>query len=84
MPFETIVGKVENSIYQHFHLLQQFFQFSPRHVTSLETHFNLLSANAFNLDPSKILLFGNRVNLKLPGKRCIKGDSTVGKINRYP
>ena len=60
-PFENIVGKGENAGDQHFLLFQQCF------LPVQKTNFNfsvrsiLSSANAFNLDSSKILLFGKEL-----------------------
>ena len=58
-PFENIVGKAENAGNQHFLL----FPFSTHLKTNcnFSVAFNLSSAHAFNLDQSKILLFGKEL-----------------------
>ena len=64
-PFENIEGKGENAGNQHF-LLFAFPTMFPTHpITNLyfSITFNLSSANAFNLDQSKILLFGTELTL---------------------
>ena len=67
-PFENIVGKGENAGKQHFLLCQQCFLPIPNlpiypcflpipnQITIFQSH--LSSANAFNLDQSKIVMFG--------------------------
>ena len=57
-PFENIVGKGENAGNQHFLLFPQFFHPSQKEFLCFLVTFKLLSANAFNLDQSKILVFG--------------------------
>ena len=57
---ENIVGKGENAGNQHFLLFPQCFLPFLKQSSVSESHL-LSSANAFNLDKSKILLFG-RVN----------------------
>ena len=59
-PFENIVGKEENAGNQHFHLFPQF-SILPRTNFVIWVTFNLLSANAFNKDWSKILLFAKEL-----------------------
>ena len=60
--FESIVGKGENAGNQHFILLPQCFLSYQREKLSFNQH--LSSANAFNLDQSKILPFGKGFNNK--------------------
>ena len=61
-PFETIEGKGENAGNQYFLLFPQcFFFFQP--YQGQESSFMFSSANALNLDQSKILSFGNDLNL---------------------
>ena len=50
--FENIVRKGENAANQHFLLFPQCFVFFPKQISTLS------STNDFNLDQSKILLFG--------------------------
>ena len=57
-PFENIVGKGKNAGNQHFLLFPQYFLPVPRQISVFESHLFFSSANAFNLDQSKILLFG--------------------------
>ena len=57
--FENIVGKGENAGNQHFLFFPQCFQ--PKSNFSFLVAFTLSSANAFNLDRSKILLFGKEL-----------------------
>ena len=63
MPFEKTEGKGENAGYQHFLLFPQCF------LPFFKTNFNIsgtfivLSANAFNLDQSKICSFGKELTL---------------------
>ena len=59
MAVENIVGKEENAGNQYFLLFQQCFLTSPNQISIFHFHLFLLSANAFNLDKSKILSFGN-------------------------
>ena len=62
--FENIVGKGENAGNQHFLLFQQCFLLFPIKNSIFLDTFILLSANAFNLDWSKILLFGKELILE--------------------
>ena len=60
---ENIVGKEENAGYQHFLLSPTMFSTLPKpNFNSLLT-FILSSANALNLDWSKILSFDKELNL---------------------
>ena len=58
--FENIVGKGENADNQHFRLFPQCFLPIPERFC-FYVKFILSSANAFNLDKSKILLFGKKL-----------------------
>ena len=60
-PFENIVGKGENAGNQHFLLFPQCFLPFLLQNSFFKSHLILLSANAFNLDQSKILLFGKEL-----------------------
>ena len=60
--FESIVGKGENAGNQHFVRFPQCFLPILKQI-SISVTFILLSANAFNLDQSKILLFGKKLTL---------------------
>ena len=72
-PFKNIVGKGENAGNQHFLLSPQWFQLFPTQSSISKSQcflpirnkfsvaFNLSFANAFNLDQSKILLFGKKL-----------------------
>ena len=60
-PFENIVGKGENAGNQHFLLFPQcLYPFKTKFIFSAEL--SLLSANAFNLDQSKKLSFGEELS----------------------
>ena len=61
LDFENIVEKGENAGNQHFLLFQQCF-FCPSQ-NQFQYLSYLLSANAFNLDQSKILSFGEELNV---------------------
>ena len=54
----NIAGKGENAGHQHFYLFPQFFPPYQRQQIRYLTTFTLSSANASNLDRSKILSFG--------------------------
>ena len=56
-PLQNMVGKGENAGNQHFLFFTPCFLPIPKHFNFLIA-FNLLSANAFNLEHFKILLFG--------------------------
>ena len=58
--FENTVGKGANAGNQLFLLFPVFSTLSRREIIILTT-FNLLSANAFNVVMSKILLFGKEL-----------------------
>ena len=60
-PFENVVRKEENAGNQHFLLLPQFFYLihNKFYHFAIWIIYNLSSANAFNLDWSEILTFGN-------------------------
>ena len=61
-PSENIVGKQENAGNQYFLLSPTMFFILARTNIAIWITFNLLSANALNLDLSEILLFGNRLS----------------------
>ena len=62
-PFENIVRKGENTGNQHFLLFPQCFLPFPKENCKFSVTFIFLSsANAFNLDESKILSFGKELN----------------------
>ena len=56
--FDNIVGKGENTGNYHFLLFPQCFLYLSNTKIIILATFILLSANAFNLDFSKILSFG--------------------------
>ena len=56
MSLENIVGKGENSSFQHFPLFPQGFLTLKKQIPSLELYSKYTSANAFNFDKSKTLL----------------------------
>ena len=59
--FENIMGKEENAGNRHFlHFPQCFLPF-PQQISTFQSNLFLWSANAFDLDQSKILSFGNGV-----------------------
>ena len=67
-PFQNIAGKGENAGDQHFLFFRNCFQPYPSNHSSLSKYtiiilanFILSSANAFNLDQSRILLFGKEL-----------------------
>ena len=64
MPFEKIVGKGENAGNQHFLLFPQCFTTQSVRKIIFSAAFILSSANAFNLDQSKILLFGKELSYR--------------------
>ena len=74
--FEKIVGKGENAGNQHFLHFQQCFLPFPNQISIF--HSCLSSANAFNLDRSKILSFGQELSPLFlhQGSLYILGDST--------
>ena len=59
--FDNIVGKGENAGNQH----SQCFLPFPNQISVFNLHFFLSSANAFNMDASKILSFGKELTDKL-------------------
>ena len=61
-PFENIVGKGENAGNQHFLLFPHFFSTRPQTNFICSITFIFSSANAFDLDWCKILLFGKNFN----------------------
>ena len=61
MAFENIMGKGENAGNHHFLIFLQCFLPFPNQVLIFYLNNILLSANAFNLDQSKILLFGKEL-----------------------
>ena len=63
-PFYKIVEKGENAGNQHFLLFPQCFLPSQKQIPIFQSHFILLSANAFKLGQSWILLFGKEFNIK--------------------
>ena len=62
-PFENRVGEGENGSNQHCLLFPTMFSTHPKTNFIFSVTFSLLSANAFNLDQSKILLFGTELAL---------------------
>ena len=65
-PFKNIVGKGENAGNQHFVLFPKIFSSHPKINFNFSIAFNLSSAIAFNLDLSKILLFGKELRVLFP------------------
>ena len=63
MPFENIVGKGEIAGNRQFLLFSQCFLPFPEQVQVFHSHLFLSSANAFNLNQSKILSFGKELTL---------------------
>ena len=62
-PFENIVGKGEKASNQHFLLLHNVFYPSQKEFLFLSYYtFILSSENAFNLDQSEKLMFGQELN----------------------
>ena len=62
-PFENNVGKGKNAGNQHFLLFPQCFLLFPKQISGFFfVIFILSSANTFNLDQSKILLFCKELN----------------------
>ena len=61
--FENIVGKVENAGDQHFSPFPTMFSTLPKPIFNTSFTFILSSANAFNLDHSKILSFDKELNV---------------------
>ena len=61
--FENIAGKGENAGNQHFLLLLQCFTPFPKTNFNFLVTFIVLSANALNLDQSKILSFDKVLSL---------------------
>ena len=61
-PFENIVGKGENAGNQHFLLFLQCFLPIPKTIFVFKLNFILSSANAFNLEQSKICRLGKELN----------------------
>ena len=57
-PFENTMGKGENASNQHSLFFPTVFSILSRREIIILATCNLLSANAFNLDTSKMLLFG--------------------------
>ena len=64
-PFENIMGKVENAGSHHFHLIPQCFLSFPLQLQLLQQIIFLLSANAFNLEQTKILSCGKLFTTQL-------------------
>ena len=62
-PFENIEGKGENAGNQHFFPFPTVFSTLPRTNFHFSVTFILSSANAFNLDQSKNLLFGKKLKV---------------------
>ena len=60
-PFENILGKGENAGNQHFLLFPPCFLPFPKTNFNFSFTFILLSANALNLDKSKIFSFGKEL-----------------------
>ena len=63
--FENIVGKGENAGNQHFLLFPQCFLPCQRKILTILASLKSSSANAFNLDKSKILSFGKEFKLMI-------------------
>ena len=64
-PIENVIGKGENARHQHFLLfLPTVFSSLPKTYFDTSITFILSSANAFNLDQSKNLLFGEELSHK--------------------
>ena len=63
MPFENIVGKRENAGNQHFLLFPQYFKPFSNQISIFLVTFVLTFAIAFNLEQSKIVLFGKELTL---------------------
>ena len=59
--FENIVRKGENAGNQHFLLFPQCFLPFPKQGLLFYSNFFMSSANAFNLDQSKVLSFGKEL-----------------------
>ena len=57
------MGKGENAGNQHFLLFLQYFLPYKREKSSFQLYLFFLSANAFSLDQSKILLFCKELSL---------------------
>ena len=55
---KNIFGKGENADDQHFLLFPSHFLPFPKRISTFQSHSFVSSANAFNLDQSKILSFG--------------------------
>ena len=62
--FENIVGKGENAGHQHFLLFPQCFLPYQRQKLSFQQHLFCRLQNAFKLDQSKILQFGEELKAK--------------------
>ena len=60
--FENIMGKGENAGNQHFLLDPQCFLPFPNQISIFGLHLFLLSANALNLNQSKVLTFGEELS----------------------
>ena len=75
--FENIVGKGENAGNQHFLLFPLYFL--PLHQTSFNFSFKVISssANAFNLEQSRILLFGKEFIFHVEGPFCLMIHSSL-------
>ena len=70
-PFENIVGKGENNGEQHFLLFPQCFLLLSQGEIFILATFNLSSANAFDLNRSKIFWFGKELIQGLTKFGCI-------------
>ena len=64
-PSENIVGKGENAGNQHFLLFLTMFSTFRRAKSIFSATYISSSANAFNLELSKILSFGKNLNIRL-------------------
>ena len=60
-PFETMVVKGEKAGYQHFLFFPPCFLPFLNQISIIHLHLFLSSANAFNLDQSRILPFGKEL-----------------------
>ena len=76
--FGNIVGKGENAGNQHFLLFPQSFQAIPERIYFFFSKLHLSSANALNLDQSKILLFSEGIIVRCLHDTSIHINMCVG------
>ena len=81
--FENIVVKGENASNQHFLLFPQCFLPFPIQISIFQLHFFLSSANAFNLDRSKILSIGEKLNTVPLGQKTIRKTINVSVVLEF-